>query len=264
MDNEKKTEDILNALSGRVYGEVDRADRLHDLSTAIVFYAQRRGSVMLAGTADKFAAMLDNDISFYLKDKITFEETKLALDWGTRGEYGDSTGINPDRLFKHVRSYMDSEPRREALRRRKSDLTPTGTPPADGQDLFAKTVSFWNWACDQVREEWTRFRNGEFVPCTTYDVFKRHRFLTCYCWLRSVGLVADDDGTRSAERTAVRDAVKMFGEGTRAEAHAGAVMLEGYFRAALDTGFDLDGQLAETRRWPDNDKFDMKWFKLKC
>lgn len=274
MDQNEMTSRIMDAMRAPRYTDVRESDRLSGLARLLYDEYARKGQS--AAGADDLAYRLDRDVCDHYGRQVTLPEVLLALRWGLRGEYGEFTGLNTDRLFRFVRSFIESGERREAARLLSvPSSSRERTLSADERGLLN-----WNAMLDEFRSEcayWQEHRQVEAVHPGRDTVLTIRRVLTgsCYRWLKSLGLVAADADTLSVE-TGKRDAAARLlsrtgaGRDLYSAALSGhtpspvlnlvhSMMMEEYFLNCERAGIDpadvmagLEGTPEDERRWSDD------------
>lgn len=244
MEYNEAVRRITAARAGQRYGTYSQAKTKNSLMNLLGRHYKRKGQSISPEDLMELVEFLDGDIREHYGRELTYSETELAIEWGIRGEYGEFTGLNADRLFRFVRSYSESPERQEAVRREVSDRKkePDNTGNNGRRNWYAmrsRTFQFLD-----------EFRGHGRLSCTStpglYEdtgdylaTVTRMCAASCYDWLKSAGLVARDSGTMEREVETERDAVRKFGAGMKAKGFAGAVMLEGYLKTVVGSGYDL-------------------------
>lgn len=261
MEQNEMTSRIMDAMRAPRYSDVRDSDRLSGLARLLYDEFARKGQG--PSGADELAYRLDRDLADYYGRQLTLPEVLLALRWGLRGEYGDFTGLNVDRLFRFVRAYMESEPRRDALRSAQS----RAQSPAAEEDREAKARESWELNLRCARRAWEDWRRLGFLPgahrermhdggfASAMAVVQTHTADTVYRWLKRLGFVACDPATSAAESGCMalaREQVRRHPEhyGTDSSCLAGALMLERLFAA----GNDFNAVLADVEETPEEER----------
>lgn len=246
MEAQEKTSRITEALRSPAYADTDPARRRMALTMLLMDELDRKGQN--ASAADTTALRLDTDIADYYGRQVTLPEVELAVRWGLRGEYGDFTGINPDRLFRFVRSYIESGERMEAMRQRRA--------PQRQQEKVDAPALNWTALHDRTLELWQEYREGGCLGFTQrypssqiWPVWSitRHVAADCWAWLKVQGLVEVDDelarqeadALRRASAVTAREANAVEAPERAARSLAGAMLLEAWFTAAARSGYDV-------------------------
>ena len=249
----------MDAMRAPRFSDVRESERLSELARLLYEEYARKGQG--ASGADELAYRLDRDLADYYGRQLTLPEVLLALRWGLRGEYGEFTGLNADRLFRFVRGYMESPERQEAVRRMRADA------PGRGGEPTADEIARRNWEAmlDYAATAYGDYRESGRLPGTQTEpagglegalvIAQRHCEACCYRWLKAVGVVKGDADAFGAEARALRAAARMLRlPEARTRALADAMMLEGVFRAADAESFDFPARLAELAETPEEER----------
>lgn len=271
MEQNEMTCRIMDAMREPRYSDVRESDRLSGLARLLYDEYARKGQ-SATGT-DELAYRLDRDIRDYYGRQVTPGEVQLALRWGLRGEYGEFTGLNADRLFRFIRSYIESPERQEAVRR-------SYVPSPAQRQLTAEERGLQNWNAmlGEFRSEvayWRGHRQVEAVHPAEDTLVQVRRTITamCYRWLKGVGLVSSDASTLEVELEKTGIAARTLKrEGCRVDAYSEAVsaympspvrslahsmMMEEYFLNAEAAGLDLDSVLSGLESTPEGRR---RWY----
>lgn len=261
MEQNEMTSRIMDAMRAPRYSDVRDSDRLSGLARLLYDEFARKGQG--SSGADELAYRLDRDLADYYGRQLTLPEVLLALRWGLRGEYGDFTGLNADRLFRFVRAYMESEARRDALR----SVQSRPQSPAAEEDREAKARESWEMNLRCARRAWEDWRRLGFLPgahrerihdggfASAMAAIQTHTADIVYRWLKRLGFVACDPATSAAESDCMawaREQVRRYPEryGTDSSCLAGALMLERLFAA----GNDFNAVLADVEETPEEER----------
>lgn len=257
MTYEQKIQRITGCLRDSRYLDNDRAARVSRLTDMMYDAYSRKGQN--AGNAEALAESLDREIADYMGYQLTFSEACLAIEWGLHGEYGEYTGLNVERLFRFVRSYLESEERQQALKMSRSSGV-----PAHGLTRDEIQRRNWDAMLSYVRRAWTEFRSGS-EGCAgsgpyaeDLEVAAAHNRANAYQWLKDQGLIARDSDTMATEAGMLKEACRRL----RADSGSGAVkslsgslLLALYFRTAESAGLDLGAELDRIgRETPDDER----------
>ncbi len=260
MEQNEMTSRIMDAMRAPRYSDVRDSDRLSGLARLLYDEFARKGQG--SSGADELAYRLDRDLADYYGRQLTLPEVLLALRWGLRGEYGDFTGLNADRLFRFVRAYMESEPHRDALRAVQS----RSQSPAAEEDRDAKARESWEMNLRCARRAWEDWRSLGFLPgahrervhgggfASAMASVQTHTASIVYRWLKRLGFVACDQTTAAAESDSIaraREKVRRLPEhyGADSSCLAGALMLERLF-----SGNDFSPVLSELEETPEEER----------
>lgn len=245
MTDEQKIRRISDCIRDSRYLDNDRTWRISRLTDMMYDAYSRKGQG--ASNAETLAEALDREIADYMGYQLSFSEACLAIDWGLHGEYGEFTGLNVERLYRFVRSYLESEVRQQAKSRQQG-------PAEMSQD--EREERNWYAMLNHVSASWREFRTLGDLECLrprTGDegeegarIAGRVCCLSAYQWLKCVGLVARDVDTSSTEAEMERNALRLLrktGTGFEVKAYAGALMLRETFRTAQSAGVDMKTEL---------------------
>ena len=249
MTDEQKIRRISDCIRDSRYLDNDRTWRISRLTDMMYDAYSRKGQG--ASNAETLAEALDREIADYMGYQLSFSEACLAIDWGLHGEYGEFTGLNVERLYRFVRSYLESEVRQQAVGQTKSRQQ---GPAEMSQD--EKQERNWYAMLNQVSACWREFRTLGDLDCLQARggsendegarIAGRVCCLSAYQWLKCVGLVARDADTSRTEAEMERNALRRLrktGTGFEVKAYAGALMLRETFRTAQSAGVDMKTEL---------------------
>lgn len=266
METQEKTKRMLEAMRSPAYADTEPAVRLRGLTVLLMDESDRKGQS--ATGSDVLAYRLDRDIEDFYGRQITTDEVLLALKWGLRGEYGEYTGLNADRLFRFVRSYLLSPERAEALKRRQESSLPAGLARPD-----TDTVGRMNWEAmfSYAIQAWDEFVESGRLPGTSREQYsgvadalryvQRRNEANTYCWLKSVRLIPVDPGTAASESECLKSAERIL---RRAGGHAPgrsevkslgyAMLLESYFRGLASGRTDFRPLISGIASTPESER----------
>lgn len=265
MTDEQRIWKITGCIRDSRYLDTDRPVRISRLTDMMYDAYSRKGQN--AGNAETLAETLDREISEYMGYQLSFSEACLAIDWGLHGEYGEYTGLNTERLFRFVRSYLESEVRQQALARLRLSASGPSAPSADEVQRLN-----WESMLGYTRERLEEWRITGRLECLgalstggmlAEGVRQCSRVCCMYAvqWLKRVGILGYDGDTLATENGLKRRAMGILHtgeEGFAVRALAGALMLRETFMNADAAGVDLAEELdrvgeetpeAERRFW---------------
>lgn len=265
MTDGQKIQRITGCIRDSRYLDTDRTARISRLTDMMYDAYSRKGQN--AGNAETLAETLDREISEYMGYQLSFSEACLAIDWGLHGEYGEYTGLNTERLFRFVRSYLESEVRQQALTRMRLDR-PGPSPRSADEVHRLNWESMLGYARDRL-DEWRSTGQLECLgtqsPGGVLPEGVRLCSLVCCMytvqWLKRVGILGYDGDTLATENGLKRRAMGILHTGEESfavRALAGALMLRETFMNADAAGVDLAEELdrvsdeipeAERRFW---------------
>lgn len=264
MDYEYKIVRIMPMLTGRKYGD-ESPDATRSMLVELLSgqYRRRNQSV----TPDSLAVTsgyLDDDIREYYGSAITSSEARLAMEWGLRGEFGEFTGLNADRLFRFVRSYAESPERQEAVKRVKASNSPDRSGGPTPEEIGRRN---WDAMLEYAIQAYGEYRTSGRLPGTHPEaaegfagalvVAQRHNEANCYRWLKAMGVVTMDADTFGAEAESARRAARRLhlpADAAEVRTFAEAQMLEILFRTAESSGFDFPARMAELAETPESER----------
>lgn len=249
MTDWQKMQRISGCIRDSRYLDTDRAARVSRLADMMYTAYSRKGQS--AGNAESLAESLDREIGEYMGYQLSFSEACLAIDWGLHGEYGEYTGLNVERLFRFVRSYLESEVRQQALQQAQ-------TGQAAPAELTQDEVQERNWYAmiNYAAARWREYQQtgdleslrprsgGEFEEGAR--MAGRVCCMYAYQWLKKAGLVARDADTSRTEAEMERRALRILRRsdtGFEVKSYAGALMLRETFLTARRAGVDLKAEL---------------------
>lgn len=250
MTDEQKIRRISGCIRDSRYLDTDRAARVSRLADMMYAAYSRKGQN--AGNAESLAESLDREIGEYMGYQLSFSEACLAIDWGLHGEYGEYTGLNVERLFRFVRSYLESEVRQQAKSQQAKSRQQGPAEMSQDEVQERNWYAMINYAAARWREhqqtgdlESLRPRSGgEFEEGVR--MAGRVCCMYAYQWLKCVGLVARDADTSRTEAEMERRALRILrrsDSGFEVKSYAGALMLRETFRTALSAGVDMKTEL---------------------
>lgn len=267
MDYESKITVIMSEMrTGSRYNALGEAERKGRIVDYLTKQFKRRGQSASGGSIVETADYLDDDVMRYYGNTLTAGEVMTALDWGLHGEFGEFTGINADRLFKFVRSYATSSERRDAAQRLR--VMSSGSGP---RALTTGEIGRLNWdsSCRYALKAYGDFCETGSLPGTAVGkggmagalvIAQRHNEANAYRWLKAVGIVAEDDGTRKVETDVMRRAEETLrraglkSEWPQTKVLGEAILLQKFFQAVKSSGFDFEGRMKEVETIPINDR----------
>lgn len=266
MEQNEMTSRIMDAMRAPRYTDVRESDRLSGLARLLYDEYARKGQS--AAGADDLACRLDRDIADFYGRQITAGEVLLALKWGLRGEYGEYTGLNADRLFRFVRSYLSSPERAEALKRRQESSLSAGPARPD-----TDTVGRMNWEAmfSYAMQAWDEFVESGRLPGTSLEQYsgvadalryvQRRNEANTYCWLKSVRLIPVDSGTAASESECLKSAERILRRKSgrapgRSEVKSlgYAMLLESYFRRLASGRTDFRPVISGIASTPESER----------
>ena len=257
MTDEQRIRKITGCIRDSRYLDTDRTARMARLTDMMYDAYSRKGQN--AGNAETLAETLDREISEYMGYQLSFSEACLAIDWGLHGEYGEYTGLNTERLFRFVRSYLESEVRQQALARLRLSGSGPSAPSADEVQRLN-----WDSMLGYARERLEDWRTTGRLECLEAQstggmlaegVKQCSRVCCMYTvqWLKRVGILGYDGDTLATENGLKRRAMGILHTGEESfavRALAGALMLRETFMnadaAGVDLAEELDRIIAET------------------
>lgn len=267
MDYENKITFIMSEMStGGSYNAVAEAERKERIVTYLTQQLKRRGQSASGGSIVEAADYLDDDVMRYYGNSLTMGEVMTALDWGLHGEFGEFTGINADRLFKFVRSYAMSSERRDAAQRLRGMSAGSGPRALTNGEIgrlnwdssFRYALKAYGDFCETGDLPGTEVGMGGVAGALV--IAQRHNEANAYRWLKAVGIVAEDDGTRKVENDTMRLAEEklrragMKSEWPQTKVLGEAILLLKFFQAVNSSGFDFEGRMKEVETTPFNDR----------
>lgn len=250
MTDEQRQKAISGCLADCRYLDKDRGRRVAALSGLLLNAFVRKGQE--GGRSEDLAVALDREIADYMGYQLTFSEACLAIEWGLHGEFGEYTGLNVERLFRFVRSYLESDARQYALKTARWKMeAPSVTTREDAARLNWESIS------DYTLERWREYmETGSLRSLRTEEpgaidtgavLAGRVCCMYSYQWLKAVGIVARDSQTARTEAEKERRAMAALrakDPGFAVKAYAGAMMLLEVFVNADAAGMDLGEELA--------------------
>ena len=249
MTDEQKIRRISDCIRDSRYQDNDRTWRISRLTDMMNDAYSRKGQG--ASNAETLAEALDREIADYMGYQLSFSEACLAIDWGLHGEYGEFTGLNVERLYRFVRSYLESEVRQQAVGQAKSrqqgpaELTQDEVQERNWYAMINYAAARWREHQQTGDLESLRPRSGgEFEEGAR--MAGRVCCMYTYQWLKKVGLVARDADTSRTEAEMERRALRILrrsDSGFEVKSYAGALMLRETFLTARRAGVDLKAEL---------------------
>lgn len=272
MDFNEKLNRIITARNGKIYAYYPEQDRRRALSGVLTKHYRRKGQSISPENLIDTVDFLDNDVRDHYGKELTYSEVEIAIEWGIRGEYGELTGLNADRLFRFIKSYVESPERKEAARRVYNNQSPR---ISDVQDVGRAN---WDAVVGDYRvcsAQWRQYHdlvalNPSLAEYDFETVTQRHRAANVYRLLKAFGFITLDDATLKTEDRALdaarrRMSLKKKAADTMSEVlqeldtesvrtMADCMMLANFFRTVEKAGIAPESILDSLEDVPEEDR----------